>query len=146
MPFPREWVTLSLVQPTGTQLASLAQTLAQEDFATDVAVEVLERASGPGRALEAARAALSQRLDRHPDDLVAKQALELIETALEQHDRTAAHHPQYVHCGNCAHKGAYLVADRPILRCKYCSAVLTLTPEERAGAEQELASYAARLG
>lgn len=134
------------MQPTGTQLASLAQTLAQEEFDSDLAVGVLERASGHGRALEAARAALGERVTRNPGDLVAKQALELVETALEQHVRAASAHPQYVHCGNCGHKGAYLVADRPILRCKYCSAVLTLSAGERTLAEADLESFAARLG
>jgi hypothetical protein len=134
------------VQPNGLQLASLAQTLAEEEFATDVAIGVLERASGTGRALEAARDALMQRLIKNPGDLAAKQAIELIETAIEQHARAAVNHPLYVHCGNCAHKGAYLVADRPVLRCKYCSAVLSLTPEERVEAERDLAAFAARLG
>ena len=134
------------MQPTGTQLASLAQTLAQEEFDSDLAVGVLERASGHGRALEAARAALSERIARNPGDLVAKQALELVESALEQHVRAASQHPQYVHCGNCGHKGAYLVADRPIVRCKYCSAVQTLSDAERAVAETDLEAFAARLG
>jgi ribosomal protein S27E len=138
--------TVSNVQPTGTQLASLAQTLAQEEFDSDVAVGVLERASGHGRALEAAQATLSDRIARNPGDFVAKQALELVETALEQHVRAASAHPQYVHCGNCGHKGAYLVADRPIVRCKYCSAVLTLSDEERAAAEADLVAFATRLG
>lgn len=134
------------MQPTGTQLASLAQTLAQEDFDNEVAVGVLERASGHGRALEAARDALCERVARNPGDLVAKQALELVESALEQHVRAQSAHPQYVHCGNCGHKGAYLVADRPILRCKYCSAVLTLSEGERVLAEADLEGFAARLG
>jgi hypothetical protein len=133
------------MQPTGTQLASLARTLAQEAFDSDVAVEVLEKASGPGRALEAARAALAGRLDRSPGDEVAKQALALIETALENHDRSRAAHPTYERCGNCGHKGAYLVVDRPVVRCKYCSAVLTLAPDESSDARANLASYAARL-
>lgn len=131
---------------TGPQLASLAQTLAQEDFDNDVAVVVLEKASGHGRALDTARAALAERLDRAPDDLVAKQALGLVEAALEQHARAAGSHPQYVHCGNCGHKGAYLVPDRPVLRCKYCSVALTLADDERVIAEADLAAYAARLG
>lgn len=134
------------MQPTGTQLASLAQTLAQEEFDSDVAVGVLERASGHGRALEAARATLAERVERNPGDLVAKQALELVESALEQHVRTTSSHPQYVHCGNCGHKGAYLVADRPVVRCKYCSAVMTLSDGERASAEADLEAFAARLG
>ena len=134
------------MQPNGSQLASLAQTLAEEEFAADVAVGVLERASGAGRALEAARDALVARLARTPGDLVAKQAIELVESALEHHARANAGHPVYVHCGNCAHKGAYLVADRPILRCKYCSAVLAVTPEERVEAERDLAAFATRLG
>jgi hypothetical protein len=134
------------MQPTGTQLASLAQTLAQEEFDNETAVGVLERACGPGRALEAARAALGQRLDRQPGDLVAKQALALVETALEQHRRSGAAHPTYVHCGNCGHKGAYLVADRPILRCKYCSAAVELSHDERADAERDLPRFAERLG
>jgi len=131
---------------TGTQLASLAQTLAQEDFDSDVAVGVLEKASGHGRALEAARATLAERLHRTPGDQVAKQALSFVEAALEQHTRSAMSHPQYVHCGNCGHKGAYLVPDRPIVRCKYCSAVLTLDDAERTVAEADLEGYAARLG
>ena len=134
------------VQPTGTQLASLAQTLAQEDFDSDLAIGVLERASGPGRALEAARAALTERVERNPGDEVARQALSLVEVALEQHVRAAASHPLYVHCGNCGHKGAYLVADRPIVRCKYCSAVMTLDNGDRAAAEADLPAFAARLG
>lgn len=134
------------MQPTGTQLASLAQTLAQEEFDNETAVGVLERASGPGRALEAARAALAQRLDRHPGDLVAKQALSLVESALDQHQRAGATHPTYVHCGNCGHKGAYLVTDRPILRCKYCSAAVALSRDERDEAEHDLARFAQRLG
>ncbi|MDQ1438627.1 MAG: hypothetical protein QOK43_2256 [Acidimicrobiaceae bacterium] len=134
------------MQPTGTQLASLAQTLAQEDFDSDTAVGVLERASGPGRALEAARAALSDRVHRRPGDEVAKQALELVESALEQHLRTASAHPQYVHCGKCGHKGAYLVADRPVVRCKYCSAMLNLSQDERTAAEADVSLFADRLG
>ena len=134
---------LVLMQPTGTQLASLAQTLAQEEFDSETAVDVLERASGPGRALEAARAALVQRLDRDPGDIVAKQALELIESALDNHERGKGNHPVYVHCGNCGHKGAYLVADRPVLRCKYCSAAVTLSPDERRLAEADLPAFAA---
>lgn len=135
-----------MVQPTGTQLASLAQTLAQEAFDSDLAVGVLERASGPGRALEAARAALEQRLSRGPEDLVAKQALEFVETALENHQRASVSHPTYVHCGNCGHKGAYLVSDRPVVRCKYCGAVRTLSAEQREEAEHDLAAAAALLG
>lgn len=132
---------------TGPQLASLAQTLAEEDFDSEVAVVVLEKASGHGRALQAARAALAERLDGSPGDLVAKQALGLVDAALEQHARVAAaSHPQYVHCGNCGHKGAYLVPDRPVLRCKYCSVALTLGDDERVIAEADLAAYAARLG
>lgn len=131
---------------TGTQLASLAQTLAQEDFDCEIAVVVLEKASGHGRALEAARAALAERLHNTPGDLVAKQALQLVEAALEQHARASTAHPQYVHCGNCGHKGAYLVPDRPIVRCKYCSAILTLDEGERPSAEADLPEYAARLG
>lgn len=131
---------------TASQLASLAETLAQEEFDSDVAVVVLEKASGHGRALEAARAALAERLDRTPGDLVAKQALTLVEAAMEQHARTQAVHPQYAHCGNCGHKGAYLVADRLVVRCKYCSAVLALDEGERTAAEADLAAYAARLG
>jgi ribosomal protein S27E len=134
------------MQPTGTQLASLAQTLAQEDFDSEVAVGVLERASGHGRALEAAKASLAERVAKRPGDQVAKQALELVESALEQHLRAMTQHPVYVHCGNCGHKGAYLVTDRPIVRCKYCAAVLTLSDEERAAAAADLPTYAARLG
>jgi hypothetical protein len=134
------------MQPTGAQLASLAQTLAQQAFDSDTAVDVLERASGAGRALEAAVAALTQRLDRNPGDDVAKSALQLVESALEHHRRTVQAKPMYVHCGNCGHKGAYLVADRPIMRCKYCSAAKTLTAEERAEAEHDLPHYAERLG
>jgi ribosomal protein S27E len=134
------------MQPTGAQLASLAQTLAQQAFDSDTAVDVLERASGAGRALEAAQAALAQRLDRAPGDDVAKSALQLIETALDHHRRVVLSKPLYVHCGNCGHKGAYLVADRPIMRCKYCSAALTLTAEERAEAEHDLTRFAERLG
>jgi hypothetical protein len=134
------------MQPTGTQLASLAQTLAQEAFDADVAVGVLERASGPGRALEAAQAALAGRLARAPGDLVAKQALGLIEAALENHQRAGGPHPVYERCGNCGHKGAYLVTDRPVVRCKYCSAVVELTPDERAEAETDLPRFADRLG
>lgn len=133
------------MQPNGTQLASLAQTLAQEAFDSELAVGVLERASGPGRALEAARDTLVKRAAHDPGDSVARQALELVESALEHHLQTAHNRPSYVHCGKCGHKGAYLVADRPIMRCKYCSAALTLTPEERAAAEDDLAAFALRL-
>lgn len=138
--------TVDKMQPTGTQLASLAQTLAQEEFDSEVAVGVLEKASGHGRALEAAQAALCERVARNPGDLVAKSALELVESALEQHARAASSHPQYVRCGNCGHKGAYLVFDRAVVRCKYCSAVMSLTDEERNAAANDLESFANRLG
>jgi ribosomal protein S27E len=133
------------VQTTGTQLASLAHTLAEEDFSADMAVGLLERASGTAGALESARQALVQRVARDPGDETAKAALELVDAALDQAARTSRR-PVYVQCGNCRHKGAYLVADRPVVRCKYCSAVLTITDEERGRAEHDLAEFAARLG
>jgi hypothetical protein len=133
------------VEATGSQLVSLARTLAEEAFEPEMAVGLLERASGTGGPLEAAQDALADRLQRNPTDATAKAALELIRTALAQATRHSRH-PVYVQCGKCNHKGAYLVADRPILRCKYCSSALTLSAEDRAAAERDLTSYATRLG
>ena len=133
------------MQATGTQLASLARTLAEEAFAPEVAIGLLERASGAGEPLQAASEALAERLRRDPTDGTARAALELVETALAQAVRNSRH-PVYVHCGKCAHKGAYLVADRPIVRCKYCAAALTLSDDERVLAIADLVPFAARLG
>jgi ribosomal protein S27E len=132
------------VQATGTQLASLAQTLAEEEFAPEMATGLLQRAGGSGAALDAAAEALAERVRRDPKDQTAKTALELVRTAITHSLRTSRH-PSYVRCGNCAHKGAYLVADRPIVRCKYCSSALALSLDERAKAEGDLAAFAARL-
>ncbi|HZQ27796.1 MAG TPA: hypothetical protein VFA94_08860 [Acidimicrobiales bacterium] len=109
-----------------------------------MAAGLLQRAGGAGAALQAAEEALADRLRRDPSDATAEAALELVRTARANASRTSRH-PVYVRCGNCAHKGAYLVPDRLIVRCKYCSSALALSIDERATAERDLAPFAARL-
>lgn len=51
----------------------------------------------------------------------------------------------YEHCGWCHLKGAYLVPGRPVLRCKYCQAVMSFPQSVHHLFEQELDHYARRL-
>lgn len=52
---------------------------------------------------------------------------------------------EYAHCGWCHRKGAYLVPGRPILRCRFCQAVMSVPPALRSKVERELTTYSRDL-
>lgn len=44
----------------------------------------------------------------------------------------------YVPCGDCQRRGAYLVPNRPVLRCKYCRSLRHLSTEEQRRVDAKL--------
>lgn len=60
-------------------------------------------------------------------------------------DEIAISRRRHEHCGWCHRKGAYLLSDRPILRCKYCQASMSFPPSSREAVEQDLKANAKLL-